>query len=273
MGGDEIVIWTHEGKGYGSGLGLTARARIAAARPSGHGTHIRLEAVELLSPHLHLHEIPEGRSGSDAIEAIRGYTLYQLVYLSADEATELMAALDRLRGAKATTLRDLRSEDRSPAAHALSDEAEELRADFDRRFSLREARLGQPAFRAVLVGVYGGRCVVTGCDVEDVLEACHIASFARHVDLRESARNGLLLRADIHALFDRLRLSIHPRNGQVVLAPPLRSSAYGRLHGRVVRHRADPELLGAHFRSFLDRWPEPPEHRPPRRGDTLTRPN
>lgn len=62
-------------------------------------------------------------------------------------------------------------------------------------------RQGQPGFRNALMDAYERRCAVTGCMIEDVLEAAHILPYAgphtNHVT------NGLLLRADIHTLFDR----------------------------------------------------------------------
>jgi predicted restriction endonuclease len=59
---------------------------------------------------------------------------------------------------------------------------------------------GQPEFRNRLIAAYGGVCAVTGCNAVAALEACHLAPYSgaqsNHVT------NGLLLRADIHTLFD-----------------------------------------------------------------------
>ena len=61
-------------------------------------------------------------------------------------------------------------------------------------------RRGQSAFRNNLFDVYGGRCAITGCEVPDVLEAAHIFPY-RGEDTNKVV-NGLLLRADVHTLFD-----------------------------------------------------------------------
>jgi putative restriction endonuclease len=61
-------------------------------------------------------------------------------------------------------------------------------------------RQGQPAFRRKLLRAYGGVCAVTGCTIEALLEAAHIHPY-RGEDTNIAA-NGLLLRADIHTLFD-----------------------------------------------------------------------
>ncbi len=47
---------------------------------------------------------------------------------------------------------------------------------------------------------YGGRCAVTNCDIEDVLEAAHISPY--NGPSTDQVYNGLLLRTDIHTLFD-----------------------------------------------------------------------
>lgn len=96
---------------------------------------------------------------------------------------------------------------------------------------LREVALrqGQPEFRRDLLRAYGGRCAVTGCDVAEALEAAHIEPWADgHPN---SLANGLLLRGDVHALFDRGLLRI-TADGHVELGESIRSSHYAELHGR-----------------------------------------
>src|SRR5262249_23182413 len=100
-------------------------------------------------------------------------------------------------------------------------------------------RRGQGKFRQLLLVAYAGRCAVTGCDVIDALEAAHIVSHATHAD--ERIQNGLLLRADIHTLFDLHLLRIDPDSLQVVLAPSIRESCYREWHGRTLRLPEAPE--------------------------------
>lgn len=61
-------------------------------------------------------------------------------------------------------------------------------------------RQGQGKFRDDLMSAYGERCAITGCGIKALLEAAHILPYrgpaTNHVT------NGLLLRADIHTLFD-----------------------------------------------------------------------
>lgn len=76
-------------------------------------------------------------------------------------------------------------------------------ADEEVQFTTRriKARRGQRKFRDALMEAYGSMCVVTGCAEPDALEAAHILSVRRQG--RHSVKNGLLLRADVHTLFDR----------------------------------------------------------------------
>lgn len=70
-----------------------------------------------------------------------------------------------------------------------------------RRFSEQEVRESQHKFRKVLDILYGNRCAVTGNSIRCVLEAAHILP---HTSAKSNydRRNGILLRVDIHRLFD-----------------------------------------------------------------------
>lgn len=91
-------------------------------------------------------------------------------------------------------------------------------------------RRGQPAFRQHLFTAYGGRCAVTGCNVVDVLEAAHIYPY-QGAETNVVA-NGLLLRADIHTLFDLGWITINADDYTVSVHHNLRHSEYGQWHGK-----------------------------------------
>lgn len=78
----------------------------------------------------------------------------------------------------------------------------------------RLARSGQADFRAALRFRHGSRCVVTGCAIPEALEAAHIAPFASGGT--DNVDNGLLLRADLHLLFDNHQLWFEVDGEQVV---------------------------------------------------------
>lgn len=69
-------------------------------------------------------------------------------------------------------------------------------------------RLGQGAFRVAVTDAYSRACAVTGEHSLPALEASHIRPFA--ADGPHAVSNGLLLRSDLHRLFDRGYLTVHP---------------------------------------------------------------
>jgi putative restriction endonuclease len=73
---------------------------------------------------------------------------------------------------------------------------------------LVKQRLGQGTFRLLVTDTYQKRCAVTGEKVLPVLEAAHIRPVSEGGGHRVD--NGLLLRSDVHTLFDRGYLSVAP---------------------------------------------------------------
>ncbi|MGF6875087.1 HNH endonuclease [Paraburkholderia sp. MM5477-R1] len=94
-------------------------------------------------------------------------------------------------------------------------------------------REGQPKFRRSLLDEYSGECVITGCNVEALLEAAHIVPY-RGVHTND-VTNGLLLRADLHKLFDLHMFRIDSRTHTVHLCDDLKDSEYGCYEGRRLR--------------------------------------
>jgi HNH endonuclease len=74
---------------------------------------------------------------------------------------------------------------------------------------LVKQRLGQGTFRMLVTDTYQKRCAITGEKVLPVLEAAHIKSVASGGTHRVD--NGLLLRSDVHTLFDRGYLTVTPK--------------------------------------------------------------
>ena len=95
---------------------------------------------------------------------------------------------------------------------------------------LVEQRQGQSEFRHSQMVAYNYKCAVTGCDVRDTLQAAHIVPVSNNG--QHHVQNGLLLRADIHNLFDRGLLTIDAQY-KVRLHTSIRSSLiYKTLHGK-----------------------------------------
>lgn len=83
---------------------------------------------------------------------------------------------------------------------------------------LARGRLGQGAFRVLVTDAYQRRCAVTGERTLPVLEAAHIKPYALSGPHR--VNNGILLRSDLHKLFDL---------GYVTVTPDLRLEVSKRL--------------------------------------------
>ena len=129
---------------------------------------------------------------------------------------------------------------------APNDNPGELRA------FMRVLRRGQPAFRRNLVQAYGSRCCISGWGPEAVLEAAHIQEHAKSG--LNALSNGLLLRSDLHVLFDEGLLRINPENLSVALSPTLEGSPYWELNGKRLRAPTTGEGPGKNL--LAERWVE-----------------
>jgi HNH endonuclease len=98
---------------------------------------------------------------------------------------------------------------------------------------LRRLRRHQSSFRSALLAAYGGRCAISGINADAVLEAAHIDPHAESGD--NNTDNGLLLRSDLHALFDRNFLRIDPTTRVIVIDDSITSPEYRALHGQQLR--------------------------------------
>jgi hypothetical protein len=91
-------------------------------------------------------------------------------------------------------------------------------------FAAIARRQGQGPFRQRLLSAYSGRCAVSLARTPWVLEAAHITPYLG-ADTNVLA-NGLLLRADIHTLFDLGLISVEPRRRVIRISSELNSSEY-----------------------------------------------
>lgn len=112
------------------------------------------------------------------------------------------------------------------------------------------AREGQDRFRTAVMNAYQFQCAVTEYDAIEGLDAAHIVPYMGPGTNRIS--NGLLLRADIHRLFDRGALAVDETSFSVLLKPHLVVTRYGKLQGRPLRlphliaNRPSPMALRDH---------------------------
>ena len=96
----------------------------------------------------------------------------------------------------------------------------------ERRITLTQilSRPEQAAFRKELLRCYRC-CVVTGCNVPEALEATHIIPVAE--ESADNVSNGLLLRADLHLLFDAGLMWFTPNNDETEVKVHFDENAQG----------------------------------------------
>jgi len=99
-------------------------------------------------------------------------------------------------------------------------------------------RLGQGAFRVIVTEVYERRCTITGERTLPVLEAAHIKPYGSGGP--HQPENGLLLRSDLHTLFDQGYITVDADQLKVVVSGRIREEFengrdYYQLHGKTIR--------------------------------------
>jgi len=87
------------------------------------------------------------------------------------------------------------------------------------------------------------------CDFPGLVEAAHIRPYALTSDNSEG--NGLLLRSDLHTLFDLGLLAVHPVSLLVALHPDTLSSGYGLFEGVALATNGSG---GPDREALLERW-------------------
>ena len=122
------------------------------------------------------------------------------------------------------------------------------------------SRLGQGSFRMMLIKAYNGKCAFTGENTLEVLEAAHIVPYSKSGT--HDVKNGLLLRADFHRLFDKGLISV-TSDFEIRISPRIREcyfngKAYYRLDGKKLtvipendNFKPDRDFLDYHFKNFF----------------------
>lgn len=117
--------------------------------------------------------------------------------------------------------------------HAVRDDRLKVIAQVHRR-------QGGPRFRRALLRAYSGRCAMTEYDAEPALEAAHIIPY-RGPQTNHPA-NGLLLRADMHDLFDLGLVAVDTGTMKLRLADELSGTKYEPYEGKRLLLPSDREI-------------------------------
>ena len=99
-------------------------------------------------------------------------------------------------------------------------------------------RLGQGLFRILVTDAYARRCAITGERTLPVLEAAHIKPYS--LVKRHELPNGLLMRSDLHRLFDEGYLTVDPKDRCIVVSKRIKEEFengkdYYKLEGQALR--------------------------------------
>jgi Rad3-related DNA helicase len=196
---------------------------------------------------------PAGWAGVDLPGLITDLVILRLPYAAADELKSELMGLTNFGAIKADMQRKLRqgigrgirTEKDSVlvwlADPRVHDPRAGVRAAIPARFQdaflvacgrvrMREiaVRTAQEKFREELISHYGGRCVISGCAILEVLEAAHRPGRSWKAG-HNRAEDGILLRSDLHKLLDGGLLSIE---GGIVRVDASVARDYGQYDGK-----------------------------------------
>lgn len=248
--GDEVWIWTHEDEGYGRGLGLTAHATVAGVSASGEFAEVALRDVQLLDRPFGFRTFGDDPTGSGFLDQVDRNRVHNAYLIVEEDYPDFIAVVEERSVPLPDEIQDeyVHGWDRELVKHKDS----LLKSLEERRTATLKARPLQRAFRDALFRTYSGRCVVSGCTVPEALEAAHIVPHTGDPTW-DQAENGLLLRRDLHSLFDAFLWSVEPKSSSLQVSERLKSTDYAKLADRKVRHKAATELLRFHYIQFRKR--------------------
>ena len=189
------------------------------------------------------------RDVSDAFEierALRGGVLAAALE-SEPIHRDLVAHLHRALGPAMTRFTVPLPQD-AYVSHHGADEHAEMPLDFAARAII--ARRGPKRLRDALLTSSDGCCAMSGpCPIE-LLEVAYVTPFPAG-DVH-SVMNALLLRADLHTMWDLNMVAIDPSTMRIRVADTLLDGEYGRLDGRKLLPRRDGSRISSEY--VRDRW-------------------
>ena len=86
-----------------------------------------------------------------------------------------------------------------------------------------KTRVNQNVFRQIVLANYGGRCALTGIDIDELLVASHIIPWSDNEQERLNPENGICLSSMFDKAFDRGLISFQ-NNGTVIFSRKLKEN-------------------------------------------------
>ncbi|MBR0825970.1 HNH endonuclease [Bradyrhizobium manausense] len=211
--GDRVFVWLLEEDG---GQGITWYGSVRNLdKQRTNDYHIQLADLRKTSSLFGTRELDEFRHSTDVYEAslyekLKGYSHRGIRRIERDEVGRLMPLFDA---------HDFEADGHNEVARLKRLGNVALRPD-QAKFSVRIRR------------AYQGKCAFTGCTTAEALEAAHIKVEKGQDD--NNLRNGLLLRADVHALFDEGLIALTLDGSRVEISSRLSDTTYDFLRTREV---------------------------------------
>jgi hypothetical protein len=177
---------------------------------------------------------------------VRGSAL-QAMLLRKRPPAELLEALHEAIGPSLARFSALEPAD-AYKAQGTSEDPDSLPFDFAGDAIRR--RRGRRELRDQLLRRYGDKCTFSGGCPRDLLEVAYLVPFPGG-DVH-APENTLVLRTDLHTLWDLNLLGIDPSTMRISVAPRLGGTPYERLDGRALTSRADGSHLSRE--ALAERW-------------------
>ena len=125
-------------------------------------------------------------------------------------------------------------------------------------------RVNQSFFRSAVMSAYNFRCCISGVNVPDLLEACHIVDWSQDEQNRTNPKNGLCMNPFFHKAYDKDLLGITPDLIIVISEKLIQNVTDGsflnylrELNGRSIllpdKFLPQRKLLEIHYNRFINR--------------------
>ena len=129
------------------------------------------------------------------------------------------------------------------------------------RETIIKQRVNQSFFRSAVMSAYDFRCCISGVNIPQLVEACHIVDWSKDTINRTNPKNGLCMNAFFHKAYDKHLLAITPDMSIIIsdelLQPSIEESFVSylkKINGRKIltpnKFMPQREFLEIHYNAF-----------------------
>lgn len=238
------LVWLHEQEKDGErGRGLTAVVEFGPLQPG----RVALIYDAMFFGHPVGKELLEVHKDDGSFISRIGASRHSRIWPISDSDVDALLSAVREKTHKIAEYENLSPDPREALNLEKIEDTTALRQVVLRRY--------QTAFRQALLNKRSNCCAITGTSELSVLEAAHIIPYSERFADRDKLENGLLLRSDIHKLFDAHLISINPKTKEVEVSDRIGSSDYLSLRGKAIEDELSPKSLDFHFENFQKHRP------------------